>query len=109
TPSDYRVVHYPCGACHDAEIKATQRSLMSTGAMLWGGAAYNNGILPFKNYITGEAYTEDGKPAERTPEMKHHGVLASLLPLPPWEVMKPTDVFRVFERGGRVTGSQFPD
>ena len=24
--------------------------------MLWGGAAYNNGILPFKRYILGEAY-----------------------------------------------------
>src|ERR1700722_13050944 len=84
TPPEFRVAHYACGACHDAEMKATQRSLMSTGAMLWGGAAYNNGILPFKNYITGEAYTEDGKPAqifnpvEPTAEMKHHGVLASL-------------------------------
>ena len=36
---------------------------MSTGAMLWGGAAYNNGILPFKNYILGEAYTRNGEPA----------------------------------------------
>ena len=33
---------------------------MSTGAMLWGGAAYNNGILPFKRYVLGEAYTRDG-------------------------------------------------
>ena len=36
---------------------------MATGAMLWGGAAYNNGILPFKNYMFGEAYTRDGEPA----------------------------------------------
>jgi hypothetical protein len=114
-PSDYRIAFYACGACHEPEIKATQRSLMSTGAMLWGGAAYNNGILPFKNYITGEGYTEDGKPAqilspiEPTAEMKRHGVLASLLPLPPWEVVKPSDIFRIFERGGRVTGTQFPD
>ena len=34
--------------------------------MLWGGAAYNNGILPFKNYIFGEAYTRDGEPAKIT-------------------------------------------
>jgi hypothetical protein len=114
-PSDYRIAHYACGACHEAEIKQTQRSLMSTGAMLWGGASYNNGLLPFKNYIVGEGYTEDGQAAQifnpvvPTDEMKHHGVLASLLPLPPWEVMKPTDIFRVFERGGRVTGTQFPD
>ena len=33
---------------------------MATGAMLWG-AAYNNGILPFKNYILGEAYTREGE------------------------------------------------
>ena len=37
---------------------------MATGAMFWGGAAYNNGILPFKNYILGEAYTRDGEPAK---------------------------------------------
>ena len=114
-PSDYRVARYACGACHEQEIKATQRSLMSTGAMLWGGAAYNNGILPFKRYITGEAYTEDGEaaqifnPVTPTPEMKQRGVLASLSPLPPWEVVKPGDIFRVFERGGRVIGTQFPD
>ena len=36
---------------------------MATGAMFWGGAAYNNGILPFKHYILGEAYDRDGKPA----------------------------------------------
>jgi hypothetical protein len=114
-PSDYRVAHLACGACHDAEIKATQRSLMSTAAMFWAAGAYNNGILPMKHTIVGEGYTEDGKPAQifnpvdPTPEMKQHGVIASLLPLPPWEVMKPSDVFRVFERGGKVTGSQFPD
>jgi hypothetical protein len=37
--------------------------MMSTGAMLWGGAAYNNGIVPYKNYVFGEAYTRTGKPA----------------------------------------------
>jgi len=114
-PSDYRIVKYACGACHEQEVKVTQRSLMSTGAMLWGGAAYNNGILPFKHYLTGESYDENGKasqvfnPVEPTDEMKKHGVLPFLLPLPPWEVIKPSDIFRVFERGGRVTGTQFPD
>ena len=62
-PSDYRVAEQACGACHLSIIKAAKRSLMATGAMLWGGASYNNGILPFKNYILGEAYTvvEDEK------------------------------------------------
>ena len=64
-PSDYRVVRESCGSCHLKEIQATERSLMSTGAMLWGGASYNNGILPFKKYQLGEFYTcnyGDGKP-----------------------------------------------
>ncbi|MCZ6743184.1 MAG: hypothetical protein O7D31_00625, partial [Alphaproteobacteria bacterium] len=56
-PSDYRVVDEACGACHQPIVNAAKTSLMATGAMLWGGAAYNNGILPFKNYILGEAYT----------------------------------------------------
>ncbi len=41
-------------------IEASVRSLHSTGAMLWGGAAYNNGILDFKQYILGEAYDRNG-------------------------------------------------
>ena len=39
---------------------------MASTAMLWGGASYNNGILPFKRYILGEAYTRDGQPASVT-------------------------------------------
>ena len=31
--------------------------------MFWGGAAYNNGILPFKRYILGEAYTRERRGA----------------------------------------------
>ncbi len=56
-PSDYRVARDSCGACHMEIIEAAERSLMASGAMLIGGASYNNGILPFKNYILGEAYT----------------------------------------------------
>jgi len=54
-PSDYRVAELACGACHQEIIEASIRSLHTTGAMLWGGASYNNGILPFKNYILGES------------------------------------------------------
>ncbi|MGZ8421051.1 MAG: hypothetical protein ACXWU3_16425, partial [Allosphingosinicella sp.] len=54
-PSDYRVARDSCGACHIEVIEAAERSLMASGAMLWGGAAYNNGIAPYKNYIFGEA------------------------------------------------------
>ncbi len=114
-PGDYRVARDACGACHLPTIQAVERSLMSTSAMLWGGASYNNGILPFKNYVLGEAYTDKSEPAavvnpiEPNELMKRKGILAKLYPLPAWESLPPGDIFRVFERGGRVIGSQFPE
>jgi len=122
-PSDYRVVREACGACHIEIIEASERSLMATGAMLWGGAAYNNGIVPFKNYIFGESFTRDGQPAmiksaatepgaahgTVTAEEKARGALPVMYPLPTWHVTPPGDIFRVFERGGRNINSQFPE
>jgi hypothetical protein len=114
-PGDYRVARDACGACHLTVIQATERSLMSTSAMLWGGAAYNNGILPFKRYILGEAYTATSEPAEVVNPvppndfMTSKGILPKLFPLPAWETVPPGDIFRVFERGGRVIGTQFPE
>ena len=114
-PSDYRVVRESCGACHQSLIHAAERSLMATGAMLWGGASYNNGILPYKNYLLGEAYTQKGEPAKVESvvkvdqKMKARGVLEALYPLPAWETVPPADPFRIFERGGRNIISQFPE
>ncbi len=126
-PSDYRVAREACGSCHLRDIMAAERSLMATGAMLWGGAAYNNGILPFKNYVLGESYTRDGEPAvtcspgdpvEDGPmgcpnvpskAAMARGALAFLAPLPTWHVLPPADVFRVFERGGRNILTQFAE
>lgn len=111
-PGDYRVARDTCGKCHMAIVQAAERSLMATGAMFWNGAAYNNGLLPFKRGILGEAYTSDGRPASvRGPAGAdpRRGILAELHPLPAWETVPPADVFRVFERGGRVIGSQFPE
>jgi hypothetical protein len=114
-PSDYRVATEACGACHQPIIDASVRSLMATGAMLWGGAAYNNGILPFKNYILGEGYTAEGEAAKVTGSgvpadiAVKHGVLPELYPLPSWETVKPGDVFRVFEKGGRNILNLFPE
>ncbi len=114
-PGDLRVAREACGACHLPIIQASERSLMSTSAMLWGGAAYNNGILPFKRYILGEAYTREGigatllNPVKPTDFLTHKGILPSLTALPSWETIPPADVFRVFERGGRVISSQFPE
>lgn len=112
-PSDLRIADEACGACHQPIIEAAKRSLMATTAMFWGGAAYNNGILPYKRYILGEGYTRDGLPAavtplvEPTPEMIKAGLLGQLAPLPAWETVPPADVFRIFERGGRNINTTF--
>ncbi|MEP7181654.1 MAG: hypothetical protein ABI886_05660 [Betaproteobacteria bacterium] len=114
-PGDYRVAREACGACHLTIIQAAERSMMSSSAMLWGGASYNNGILPFKRYLLGEAYTDKSDPGAivgpvpPTPAMTKMGILPKLYPLPAWETIPPGDVFRVFERGGRVINSQFPE
>ncbi|MDP4605066.1 MAG: hypothetical protein NWS68_02800 [Erythrobacter sp.] len=119
-PSDYRVAREACGSCHIGAIEAAERSIMATGAMLWGGASYNNGILPFKNYLLGEAYTRSGEAAKITTpgagpggalseDQIARGVIAEMYPLPTWQVIPPGDVFRVFERGGRTINSQFPE
>ncbi len=129
-PSDYRVARQACGACHLPQILASERSLMSTGAMFWGGASYNNGILPFKRYLLGESYKPLTGEARRKAEargdpltigqtmhsatrvdakMQARGVLPQLAPLPTWEVLPPADVFRIFERGGRNIGNLFAE
>ena len=114
-PSDYRVARDACGACHLPIVQAAERSLMATGAMLWGGAAYNNGIVPFKRYLLGEAYAPNGdaaglkNPVEPDEAMLAKGVLPSLIALPRWENLEPGDIFRIFERGGRNIGNLFPE
>ena len=118
-PGDYRVAREACGACHIETIEAAERSLMATGAMLWGGAAYNNGILPYKNYVLGEAYTATASrrrssrpaspPGTVTEAQAKRGALAALYPLPTWQVTPPGDIFRVFERGGRNIDTQFAE
>jgi hypothetical protein len=117
-PSDYRIVDDACGACHQETIQASTHSLHATGAMLWGGATYNNGILPYKNYILGESYGRDGKgtvlrgpkiPDELKQAAADKGVIEAFYPLPAWETVKPGDIFRVFERGGRNITNLFPE
>ncbi len=114
-PGDLRIARDACGACHMPIIQASERSLMATGAMLYGGASYNNGILPFKRYILGESFTRDGKPAllknpvEVTEKMRKRGILPQLSPLPTWQTTPMADPFRVFERGGRNIVNLFPE
>jgi len=114
-PGDLRVAEEACGACHLPIVKATTTSLMATSAMLWGGASYNNGILPYKRYILGEYYGRNSESGgiknrvEVTPEMAKRGILPILYPMPAWEVVPPADIFRVFERGGRNIATTFPE
>ncbi|HEY8012035.1 MAG TPA: multiheme c-type cytochrome [Rudaea sp.] len=114
-PGDLRAATEACGACHLPAIQANQKSLMANAAMFWGAAAYNNGILPYKHSVLGEAYTHDGVGAttdsqiEPDANMQKHGILPKLQPMPTWETTPPADVFRVFERGGRNIGTVFPE
>lgn len=114
-PGDYRVARESCGACHLPVIEAAERSLMANTAMFWEGASYNNGILPYKIPLLGEAYTREGEaaslkgPVKPDAALQARGVVEQLYPLPSWETTPPADVFRVFERGGRNIGSLFPE
>ena len=115
-PGDLRIAREACGACHLRIVEASERSLMATTAMFWGAAAYNNGILPYKHSILGEAYTREGLAASLVNPVKtdvflraKKGILDSVTAMPAWESVPPADIFRVFERGGRVISSQFPE
>jgi hypothetical protein len=114
-PGDLRIAREACGACHLPIIQANERSLMANNAMFWGAGAYNNGILPQKHSVLGEAYTREGAPAamtngvENDANMDAHGILPKIAPLPSWETVPPADIFRVFERGGRNIVNLFPE
>ena len=119
-PGDLRVARAVCGLCHPNEVTAVERHTMTTTSVFWSAAAYNNGIIApavgaQKTPFLGESYTSDGKPRQivanppPTDEELAKGVLPVLLPLPRWETLPPGDIFRVFERGGRLIGSSFPD
>src|SRR5271170_4653804 len=108
-PGDLRVASKSCGqsGCHAAEVLKVQTSMMTTGALLWGAALYNNGAYPIKNAHFGESYSADGVPQDirtipqPTPEeTRTKGILAGLTPLERWEISQPGNVLRVFERGG---------
>ena len=112
-PGDLRVAAETCGVsgCHPAEVLKVQKSMMTTTALLWGGGAYNNGVVSVKNYILGESYSRDGVPQKvntvppPTPEDTAKGVLPFLVPLPRWNVMQAPDPLRAFEDGGKIDRS----
>lgn len=116
-PADLRVADETCGACHLSVVQAAKRSIMASGAMLFGAASYANNVLPYKKYILGEAYDDEGGastivgPPLKDPDQawRDHGILPALYPVPSWETVPPGDIFRVFERGGRNISNLFPE
>src|SRR5712691_935502 len=107
-PGDRRAARQGCGqtGCHAAEVALVQKSMMTTGPMLWGAALYNNGTFPLKVARFGESYDEDGQPrrvytvpAPTPEETLRKGILPFLDPLPRFEVGQPSNVLRIFERG----------
>ncbi len=91
-PGDLRVADRACGSCHNNPenriVTNVKKSMMTTSSLLWGGAAYNNGIVSTKNYILGESYGMNGVAQQvntvpaPTDEEKKKGVLPFLVPLP---------------------------
>src|SRR5262249_1410478 len=111
-PGDFRIAHISCGTsgCHPREVQTNRKQIMSTGCMLWSAAAYNNGTLPVKRAVLGEAYGMNGAslrlkswPPPSSEEMEKKGVLPYLDPIPRFEITQPGNVLRIFEPGGRFT------
>ncbi len=107
-PGDLRVAHISCGQCHQREVLAVRKSMMTHGCMLWGAALYNNGSIPTKYPHYGESYSMCGVPqrVQTIPpptddEIVRRGVVPYLDPLPHFEISQPGNILRIFERGGR--------
>lgn len=107
-PADLRVADLSCGSCHGKEVAKVRKSMMTHGGMLWNAALYNNGSFPRKHSHFGESYSREGLPQRLqtvpppTPEeTRTKGVLPFLNPLPRFEIGQPSNILRVFERGGR--------
>src|SRR5207245_9846982 len=107
-PGDLRAARLACGQsrCHAAEVAQVEKSMMTTGPMLWAEALYNNGSFPLKRPLFGESYTENGEPRRlyTTPpptleDTVGSAVLPWLEPLPRFEIGQPSNVLRIFERG----------
>ncbi len=111
-PGDLRVADRACGLCHGDSVAHVRHSIMRHGAMLWGAALYNNGAYSQRNYRYGQAYGIDGvplrleSPVPVEPEMTRlYGILPYLDPLPRFTVGQPSNILRIFEKGGEKPNS----
>jgi len=48
-PGDLTVADVTCGRCHRTEVDRVRRSTMAHGAMFWGAALYDQGLVASKN------------------------------------------------------------
>lgn len=106
-PGDLRVADRACGLCHGDSVAHVRTSIMRHGAMLWGAALYNNGAFSQKNYRYGQAYGLDGVPLRlespipvTTQMTKRWGILPYIEPLPRFVIGQPSNILRIFEKGG---------
>jgi hypothetical protein len=108
-PGDLRVAAETCGTagCHPNETRAVSTNMMTHAGLLWGGALYNNGGIPYKNARFGESYDRAGVvqsmktiPPPTPEQTRLQGILPELTPLYRWEISQPGNLLRVFERGG---------
>ncbi|MCX6894738.1 MAG: hypothetical protein NTZ16_04395 [Verrucomicrobia bacterium] len=111
-PGDLRVAENTCGVCHEKEFCNTSHSMMRHGGMLWGAALYNNGAVPHKNPRYGQAYGPHGEPLKlvnpyepSAEETRTNGVLPFIEPLPRFPISQPSNILRIFERGGEKQNS----
>ena len=111
-PGDLRVAEKTCGVCHEKEFRNTSHSMMRHGGMLWGAALYNNGAVPHKNPRYGQAYGPHGEPLKlvnpyepSAEETRTNGVLPYIEPLPRFPIAQPSNILRIFERGGEKQNS----
>ncbi len=106
-PGDLRVAPQTCGTtgCHPDITGRVMTSMMTHSAMVMGSGTYNNGVLPYKNYVIGEFYMPNGEAAlaktvpAPTAAEKARGVVEQLIPVPRYNASQPGNIFRAAERG----------
>ena len=119
-PSDYRVARRSLRRLPPARDPGGGALADGDRRDVLGGASYNNGILPYKNLhprrgLYPRRPAGEGRVARQAAGHRHRRRRSSAarcrrsIPLPTWQVMPPADIFRVFERGGRTIGTQFPE
>ncbi len=115
-PGDSASRARPAAPATCAIIQAAERSLMATAAMFWGGAVVQQrhpavqALHPRRGLHARRAsratLVNPVRADDRACAAQGHPAVA--LPAAGWETVPPADIFRVFERGGRMIGTPVP-